>query len=89
MPTGVQPLAPGLDTVHGHLPVCQEGMEQAHCIGAAADTGHQRIRQLVGLVQALGPGLPADDALEVAHQHRVGVRAGHAADDVEGAVHIQ
>ena len=33
-------------------------------------------------------GLDPDHPLEIAHHHRVGVRAGHRADDVEGVVHV-
>jgi hypothetical protein len=38
--------------------------------------------------RALGPGLAADHALEIAHQHRVGMGAGHGADDVEGVIDV-
>ena len=57
-------------------------MEQAQGVGAAADAGHQQIRQAAGRFQALAAGLLADDRLEIPHHGRVRMRPGHGADDV-------
>ena len=37
----------------------------------------------------LGNAFGTDNALEIAHHHGVGVRAGHGTYDVEGVVHIR
>ena len=63
-------------------------MEQAHGVGAAAHRRHQHVRQPAFLLVQLRLGLGADDRLEVAHHRRVGVRAGHRADDVEGVERV-
>ena len=77
-----------LDTVDLDLLVVEERMEQAHGVGAAADGRHQRIRQTALALQHLGLGLAADHRLEVAHHLRIGMRAGHGADAVEGVLDI-
>ena len=85
---GVDAVAAGFHAVHGHVTVVQERVEQADGIGAPAHAGDQGVRQLAGLLEALLARLAADHGLEVAHQHRVRVRPGHGADDVEGIVHV-
>ena len=78
----------GLDAEHRDRGIVEEGVEQAHGIGAAADRGDQRIRQpALGLLH-LRLGLLADHRLEVAHHHRIGVRAGDGADAVVGVLDI-
>ena len=64
-------------------------MEQAHRVGAAADAGDQRIRQTAfGLLHLLAR-LVADDALEIAHHHRIGMRARDRADAIERVLDIR
>ena len=76
------------DAVDFDAALVEEGMEQAHGIGAAADAGDQRIRQpAFGLLHLLAR-LAADDRLEIAHHGRVRMRARHRADAIEGVVHI-
>ncbi len=59
-----------------------------HRVGAAADAGDQRIRQpALGLLH-LFARLDADNGLEIAHHHRIGMRARHRADAVERVVHV-
>ena len=58
-------------------------MEQAHGVRAAADAGDQRIRQPAFKSQYLLARLVADHALEIAHHHRIGMRAGDGADAIE------
>ena len=69
----------------GHVDV---GIEHAHRIGAAADAGDHRVRLPAGQFRHLHQRFFADDSVEVAHQHRVGVRACHRADDVEGVFDV-
>jgi hypothetical protein len=88
MAPGVDAVAAGLDAVHGDAVVLEEGVEQAHGIGAAAHAGDQRIGQPAELLQRSAARLAADYGVEIAHQHRIRVRAGHGADDVEGVVDI-
>ena len=80
--------AGGFHTHHVHAVVVDEGKEQSHRIGAAADTGHQEVRQTIFQFLALRFGFVADDPLEIAHQHGIGMRAGDAADDVVGVVDV-
>ena len=80
-------LAAGFDGDHPHAGVVEEGMEQPQGVRAAADAGHQHVRQPAFALQDLRLGLAADDGLEIAHHRRVGMRPGRRADDVEGVLH--
>jgi hypothetical protein len=69
-------------------------MEDAHGIAAAAHAGQHDVG-LLAVARLRGQhrrhlfdAFLADDALEVAHHHRVGMGPGHGADDVEGVVDI-
>ena len=73
---------------HLHLGVIEERVEQAHGVGATADTGDQAVGQTAFAFQHLLVRLAADDRLKVAYQRRVGVRTGHGADHVEGVVDV-
>ncbi len=85
---GGDPQARRLDPHHAHPGILEKRMEQPHGIGAAADTGQQQVGEPPFGFEELGARLAADHRLEIAHQHRVGVRAGHRADDVEGVAHV-
>ena len=63
-------------------------IEDAHGIRAAADAGDDSIGLACRLLLHLHQALFADHRLEVAHHHRVGMRTGHGADDVEGALDV-
>ncbi len=89
MATAGHPLAGGLHTHEAHGGVLHEGMEEAHGVGAAAHAGHQHVRQAAEGLLALRLGFLADAGVEVAHQHRVGVRTGHGPEDVVGALHVR
>ena len=80
---GGEPMARRLPPVDLDLRIVQERVEQAHGIGAATDARDQRIRQASFSGHHLLARFVADDRLEVAHHHRVGMRAGHGADAVE------
>ena len=79
----VEPVAGGLDPEHLHPLVVEEGMEEADGVRPAADRRDEAVGQAALLLEHLRPRLGADDALEVAHHHRVGMRAGGGADAVE------
>ena len=86
VPAGLDAVAAGLQADQPHLRVVQEGVEDAHRVGPAADAGGDRVGQPAGAVQHLGAGLQADDPLEVADDHRERVRPGHRAEQVERVV---
>ena len=88
MLVGCDAVAAGFHAVHGDTLIAQERMEQADGVGATSHAGHQGVGQFAGLLQGLAPGLATDDALEIPHQQRIGVRARHGADDVKGVVDI-
>jgi len=71
------------DAVDLDRTLIEEGVEQAHGVGAAADAGDQRIRQAAFRRLHLLARLTADDRLEIAHHGRIGMRAGDGADAVE------
>ena len=81
-------LAGRLDAVHRDRGIVEKGMEQADGVRAAADAGHQRIGQPAETGEHLFARLAADDALEVAHHHRIRVRTGDGADHVEGVIDV-
>lgn len=66
------------------------GVEDAHGIAAAAHAGDHSIGLLFGAQKFghLRQALIADDLLEVAHHHGIGMGAGHGTDDVEGVIHV-
>ncbi len=72
--------------------VGQEGVENADGVAAAADAGDNRIGQLArpaGLrIQHLPARFGADDALEVAHDGRVGVRPQRRAEQIVRRAHV-
>src|SRR5690606_42038975 len=57
-------------------------------IAAAAHARRDHVRQPAMAREHLRPGLPPDHRIEVAHHPRIGIGAGHRADDVEGIAHI-
>ena len=83
-----QPVARRLDAENLDTGIIEERMKQSQRIGAAADTGDQRVRGAAFGFLHLRPGLDADHRLEVTHHHRIGMRAGHGADAVKRVVHI-
>ena len=88
MLAGLHAVPGGLDADEADAVVVEERMEDAHRVRAAADAGDHRIGQAAFLLDALALGFLADHGLEVAHQLRIGMRAGDGADDVEGILDI-
>src|SRR5665213_3697312 len=72
-----------------HTRVADVRMEDAHRIAAAADTRDHDVRVAPRGGGHLHQAFAADHALEVAHHHRVRVRAGNGADDVERRVDVR
>ena len=72
----------GLDAEHLHAGVGEKVVEQPDGVAAAAHAGHQIIGQPPRLRQNLGTRLAADHAMELAHHHRVGMRAEHRAQQI-------
>ena len=88
----VNTMAARLHTNQPHLLVLQKGIEDAHRVAAAANARHNRIgqptrplRPILYLANRLAP----DDALEVAHHRRIGVRPQDAAQQIMRAAHIR
>src|SRR5438552_15065851 len=63
-------------------------MKQADCIGAAANTGNQRARQLSRYGQDLFTRLASDYTLKLAHHQRIRMWAERATQQTIGIVHI-
>ena len=85
---GFQTVASSFNANDVDIFVVEEGMEQAHGVGAAADGCHKRVRQASFALQHLRLGFLADDRLEIAHHLRIRVRASNGADAVEGVFDI-
>jgi hypothetical protein len=83
MAPGLDPLARGLDADELDVRVREVRMEDAHRVAAAADARDHDVGLAAGVARHLLEALAADHALEVAHHHRVRVRARDGADDVE------
>lgn len=73
-----------LDADQFHLGILDQRIEHARRIAAAAHAGHDHLGQAAELLQALGPGLAADDRLEVANDPRKRMRPDHGADTEMG-----
>ena len=86
MPTGLDPVATGLESPQPHGGIVQERREDAHGIGASADTGGDGIGKSPCRGEDLLACLLADDRLEGAHHRREGARSGDRAQDVVGLV---
>src|SRR5438477_4952804 len=64
-----------LDADHPYLSIFEEWMKQTDGIAAAADARHQQIRLPSLAFEDLAARFNTDDALKIAHHHRVRVRA--------------
>ena len=63
-------------------------MEHAHGVAAPAHAGEDRVGLPADHLRHLHAQLPAHHRVEIAHHHRIGVRARYGADDVEGALDV-
>ena len=82
VPSGLDALAARLHADQPDVRIVEEGNEKPDGVGAAANAGDGVAGQGSRRLQHLLARLAADHRLEVAHHHRVGVRADDAADDV-------
>ena len=89
MLTRFNPVARGLDADQAHSFILDERVEQADCIRATANTGHDCIRQTPFALQDLRPRFLANHTLEIAHQLRIRMRAGGGSNAIERVVHIR
>jgi hypothetical protein len=71
-----------------HAGVVDVRIEDAHRVRAAADAGDHVVGLAAGDLGHLHQAFLADHGLEVAHHHRIRMRAGHGADDVEGVFDV-
>ena len=62
--------------------VVDQGIEHAGGVAAAADAGHDQLRQAAQLFEALRPRLAADDRLEIADDAGEGMRPDHRAETI-------
>ena len=65
-----------------HRFIFEERIKKADGVRAAADAGDQQIGQALFLLQNLPARFVADDALEIAHHHRIRMRAVSGAENV-------
>ena len=84
-----QALARGLYADQAHLRVADVGVENAHRVRAAAHAGNHRIGLAPGHLGHLQLAFLADDRLEIAHHHRIRMRAGDRAEDIEGVLDVR
>src|SRR5579864_768453 len=63
--------AAGFYSDQPHTRIAQEGVKYSDRIAAAADAGEDRIRQPPLVLQDLPARLFSDDAVKIAHHHRV------------------
>mmetsp|Transcript_20706 Transcript_20706/g.65502 ORF Transcript_20706/g.65502 Transcript_20706/m.65502 type:complete len:480 (+) Transcript_20706:426-1865(+) len=85
---GVDAIARSLHAHEADLLIVDELVEEAHRVGAAAHARHEEVGLAVPLLEALAPRLGADDVVEVANHHGVGVGAGDGAEDVVGGLDV-
>ena len=86
---GVDALARRLDADELHARLVDVRVEDAHRVRAAADAGDDVVRLAARHLRHLHAAFLADHGLEVAHHHRVRVRARDRADDVEGVFDVR
>ena len=65
------------DADHSYLSILQKRMEQADGVAAAADAGNQQIGKASLAFENLATCFHADDALKIAHHHRIGMGTEH------------
>src|SRR5205085_4013832 len=89
VPAARESLARGFDADQPDARLADVRMEDSHGVRATADAGDHRVglaaRHLLHLLDAF----LANHRLEVTHHHRVGMRPGDRADDVEGALDVR
>ncbi len=74
-------------TEQGHFLFVAKCIKSSHRVGAATDTGDQRIGISPLHFADLLFYLQSDDRLKISYHHRIGVRPGGGADDVKSIAH--
>src|SRR5207244_9477972 len=87
--TATNSFASGFDADHPHMSILQEGMQQTDGVAAAADACDEQIRQARFAFENLASRFNPDDALKIAHHHRVRMRAEHRAQYIMSGVHVR
>ena len=77
-----------LHTHDPHAAILDEGPEETDGVGSAAHAGHEDVGQLARELPHLRPRLVADDAVEIADHHGIGMRAQGGAEEVVGGPHV-
>ncbi len=86
--TALDSETPRLHADHLHGLVLEKGGEQSDGVAAAADTGHEIIRQLAVRAHYLLAGLAADDGLKIPHHHRVRMGSQYRTQNIMGGADI-
>lgn len=83
---GFDAFASGFDADHAEVGVIDEGVEEAHGIGAAADAGDEKLGEAAFFLEDLLAGFESDDAVEVADHHGERVGAEGGAENIMGVI---
>ena len=86
---GIQSFACGLHADQARVFVRNVGIENPHRIRATAHARDHGIGLAAHVFGHLRDALLADDRLKITHHHRIGMRSGDSADDVERVVHVR
>ncbi len=89
VPAGIDAVAGGFNADQLHGFIVDIRVKDAHRVRSAAHARDHRIRLTANQLGHLHLAFVADHALEIADHHRVRVRTGHRAEDVEGAVDVR
>ena len=82
-------VATRLDAHHLDALVIEEGMEEPDRVAAAANAGDKQVGETLLALEDLAARLDADDAVEIAHHHRIRVRPEGTAEDVVGRANVR
>ena len=88
VPTGLDPVAAGLEADQAHVGVVEERVEDADRVRAAADARRDDVGQATDQVEHLLARLHADDALQVPDHPGERVRPGDGAEHVVGGLDV-
>src|ERR1700736_2837720 len=80
--------ATGFDADHSDMSILKKGMKQADGVPAPADARDEQIRKPFFAFENLAARLNADNALKIAHHHRVWVRAQNRAQYIMSGPHV-
>src|SRR6266705_6952602 len=87
--TAANAFASGFDANHPNMSILQKGMEQPDGVAPATNACDQQIRKALFALENLPTRFDADDALKIAHHHRVRMRAEHRAQYIMSRAHVR